>query len=185
MSCVVYLAATPTTPGQGSRDAHALLNRLYPTVAHAPFPGLVLGPRGKPDFAAGPWHCSISHTRQLALCALALCPLGLDAEPQDRRVNSHLPRKVLSLEELAAWEASDTPDLCFLRLWTLKEAYGKYTGRGLEGYPTNWNFRVDYPQAYLEGSLLSFRLLCHLNHIIALCTPEPCSLQLVNCPVIL
>lgn len=180
MPPIVYLAAAPTTAGHGSVDAHALLGRLYHAVTGEPQPGLVLGQRGKPDFASGPWHCSISHTRSLALCALGACPLGLDAEPLSRRVSPRLPRKVLSPQELAAWETSEDPDGFFLSLWTLKESYVKYTGRGLEGYPADLSFHLHFPEATLTGSPLSFRLLHHSDHVIALCTPMPCTLQLMH-----
>lgn len=67
-------------------------------------------------------YLSISHSRGLAACAVADCPVGLDVElvrPAPRRVWEHL-----SPEERVY--AAD--DAAFSRLWTAKEALLKCRG---------------------------------------------------------
>lgn len=167
----IHIACAPSTPGCGSRDAHALLTALYRSVTGQIMPPLSREERGKPFWADSPWHCSITHTRKAAFCALAPFPIGLDAEPIDRAVNPKLPRKVLSPRELAAWQHAENQSETFLTLWTLKESYVKYTGRGLSGYPSDLSFRVSHGAAELDGSGLTFRFIQTHGHILALCAP--------------
>ena len=168
---MVWLAAAPTRPGQGSADARGLLAALYRRHTGQGMPTLARQPGGKPYFAQGPWHCGISHTREMVFCALAAWPVGLDAEPLNRRVNPNLAKKVLSPQEFAQWQASPAPGELLLTYWTLKEAAVKYSGQGLAGYPNHLSFALDYPQARLAGSGLRFSLWRWQGHAIALCAP--------------
>lgn len=166
-----YLASCETAPGKGHEDAHKLLAKLYFAVAGTPMPPLCTEDRGKPHWEDGPWHLSISHTRRRAFCLLADCPVGLDAEPLDRKVSASLAEKVLSPEEQTLWADSENDPEVFLTLWTLKEATVKYTGEGLRGYPNNLNFRLDPPM--LVGSDLHFHVLQAEDHVISLCASDP------------
>ena len=71
--------------------------------------------------------------------------VGVDVEPVDRVVSPDLTQAVLSKPE-AAWlgalEKADQP-LAFTRLWTLKEAFIKATGRGLEHDLQAFSFNLD------------------------------------------
>lgn len=166
-----YLASCETTPGKGHEAAHKLLGKLYYAVTDTPMPPLCTEDRGKPHWEDGPWHLSISHTRSRAFCLLADCPVGLDAEPLDRKVSAGLPEKVLSPEEHLLWLHSGNDPKVFLTLWTLKEATVKFTGDGLRGYPTNLSFRLDPPM--LVGSDLHFHVLQAEGHVISLCASDP------------
>lgn len=77
---------------------------------------------GKPYFAeAGAPHFSLSHTRELAVCAIGDTPIGVDAERCDRRISPALCNRFLS-----ACAAKDA----ILR-WTERESFGKLTGEGV------------------------------------------------------
>lgn len=165
------LAAAKIQPGQGSAAARALLAALYRQHTGGQMPPLARQPGGKPYFAWGPWHCGISHTREMVFCALAPCPVGLDAEPLNRRVNLHLAQKVLSPQEFARWQGSPAQGELLLTYWTLKEAAVKYSGQGLAGYPSGLSFALDFPRATLAGSALDFSLWRWQGHAIALCAP--------------
>ncbi|WP_053073609.1 4'-phosphopantetheinyl transferase family protein [Chromobacterium violaceum] len=81
------------------------------------------------------WFPAISHTDGRAACALAKRPVGLDLET---------PRPHRSIKEISEWlfspseqealrlETARLPSL-FLRMWTLREAWLKQRGRGLDG----------------------------------------------------
>ncbi|MBQ4333214.1 MAG: 4'-phosphopantetheinyl transferase superfamily protein [Clostridia bacterium] len=92
-------------------------------------PALTYGENGKPYLAdsSGP-HFSISHTDVWVFCAVSGHEIGLDAQTR-RRVCPRLAARSLSPEELS-WARQDI-ELHFARLWTMKEAYLKYTGTGL------------------------------------------------------
>ncbi|WP_114946860.1 4'-phosphopantetheinyl transferase family protein [Microvirga calopogonii] len=79
-------------------------------------------------------HFSLSHTDGLVAVATSPDgPVGIDVEPTDREAPLGVAATVFTREELD-WLAdcgySERNDR-FFRLWTLKEAYVKATGRGL------------------------------------------------------
>ena len=84
------------------------------------------GVHGKPEVDGGP-RFSLSHCDDLALVAVADVEVGVDVEPDARRVDA-VPR-VLTPAELASVAAGDRRGL--LRLWCRKEALAKARGTGL------------------------------------------------------
>ncbi len=93
---------------------------------------------GKPCFAAGELHFSISHGGQLAACALAERPIGIDVERVGRFsggqalcTGRRIAGKAFSHEERRALEESEHPAELFAQIWTRKEACAKAVGLGL------------------------------------------------------
>lgn len=86
---------------------------------------------GKPYFPGCPQvHFNCSHSGDLALCALSDAPVGVDLElVRPRRPG--LPRFCLAPEELEWYEARGSRWEDFYILWTRREAWCKYTGKGL------------------------------------------------------
>lgn len=95
-------------------------------------------------FAAGPWgkpvvadrdgpHFNLSHAEGLVACALSPdVPVGIDVEPADRRAPIDVATRFSPDER--SWlldlpESERQPG--FFRLWTMKEAVVKATGRGM------------------------------------------------------
>lgn len=154
------------------RDPHTAVRQelaaLYNAVTGEDMPPLVREPGGKPRFAAGELHCSLTHTGKAAFCALSDRPLGLDAEPLDRSVSPALASKILFPEELLQYQRASDPARRLLTFWVLKEAYIKYTGRGLAGLMETGPFSLD-PLLGPQG--LHFTLLAREGHLIALCSP--------------
>lgn len=90
---------------------------------------------GKPSVAGGTGpHFNISHSHGRVACAVSHgVAVGVDVEPIGRVVTPDLIRAALSPPE-ADWLARQRPadqSTAFFRLWTLKEAFIKATGRGL------------------------------------------------------
>ena len=133
--------------GRSGHDVgRALLAQLYREATGEDLPPIAITPRGKPYFPDRPWHFSISHTRHHAFCALAKCPVGIDAEEMDRHINPKLAEKVLSPAEKLRFDRYEDKNNAFLRLWVLKEASAKLTGEGLNGYPNHTDFSPDDPR---------------------------------------
>lgn len=105
--------------------------------------------RGKPYFADGGPHFSISHTKSHVFCVLSDYPVGIDAERLDRDIDPRLAQKILSCGELARFEQARDKRLALLRLWVLKEAQAKATGEGLRGYPNKTDFSPDDPRVQI------------------------------------
>ena len=80
-------------------------------------------PGGKPYLPAHPaLHFSLSHAGEFAVCAISDRQVGVDIE-QERPFREAMQQRCFREAERAA--------ALPLRLWVLKESYGKMTGRGL------------------------------------------------------
>ena len=120
-------------------------------------------PGGKPWFPDAPEHqFSLSHSGELALCALADGPVGADIEVIRLR-SAGLPEYVFREEEQARWRALGGDWPAFYILWTERESIVKYTGEGLK----SWR-RAVLP----EGCVLSN--LSGPNWRGAVCAREKC-----------
>jgi 4'-phosphopantetheinyl transferase len=108
-------------------------------VAPAAF-GFAAGAHGKPqarlDGRRAEVAFNLSHTDGMVGVAVALAPglaLGFDLESLARRVPLALARRYFTAAEATWLDGLPGPERTagFLRLWTLKEAFIKATGKGL------------------------------------------------------
>ena len=141
-------------PGQGHEAGRQLLERMYRAHTGKEMPPISVSDRGKPYFAQGAVHFSISHTSKHVFCALSETPIGIDAEEADRAIDLRLAEKILSPMEQAQYAAAPDKHLALLTFWVLKEAHAKYTGQGLRGYPNRTQFRLDDPRVQQIDSCL-------------------------------
>ncbi|MCR4812609.1 MAG: 4'-phosphopantetheinyl transferase superfamily protein [Bacteroidales bacterium] len=86
---------------------------------------------GKPYMKNYPeMHFNLSHCRRYVAVAIHSSPVGVDIECR-RKVSQSLIKRVCNESERLSIAVSQDPDMEFLRLWTRKEAYLKYTGTGI------------------------------------------------------
>ena len=124
----------------GHEVGRQLLRQLYEEETGGELPEIRIANRGKPYFADSSLHFSISHTKHHAFCVLSSCPVGIDAEEKDRKINLRLAEKILSDSERVRFDAAEDKRDTLLRLWVLKEAAGKLTGDGINRYPNHTDF---------------------------------------------
>lgn len=115
-----------------------LLRVLYRAETGEDIPEIARTATGKPYFVDAPWHFSISHTKNHAFCALSRENLGMDAEEIGRKVRESFMTGFLSEGERQ--RLGEDPEDAALRLWVLKEALAKQTGRGIG----NWLKTTDF-----------------------------------------
>ena len=94
-----------------------------------------ISPSGKPYLKNYPdVHFNISHCNGLVACVFSKYPVGIDAELPSH-FEKFLIKKVLSSEEKYFFYKTAITDKLqtqlFFRFWTLKEAYVKKTGTGI------------------------------------------------------
>lgn len=90
------------------------------------------GAHGKPMIADFPKHFNLSHSGDYVVCAVSDGEVGVD-------IQKWVPFKERTAERFFApeeWKLLQTLPMeqrteMFYRLWTRKEAYGKYTGLGI------------------------------------------------------
>lgn len=151
---MLALRCVPISPGEGHGTGRALLRELVEKLTCEPMPEILVTDRGKPYFAQGGLHFSISHTKRHVFCALSDRPIGIDAEELDRNISLNLAQKILSPTELSQYEAAPDKRLALLTFWVLKEAQAKCDGVGLQGYPNHTSFSLDDPRVtQLDGCL--------------------------------
>ena len=134
----VFLLSEALNGRSGHDVGRELLARLYLQATDRELPPIAITPQGKPYFPDGQWHFSISHTKKFAFCVLSQRNVGLDAEEKGRPVSSTMLEKFLSDNEKA--RLGDDRQDTFLRLWVLKEAQAKLTGRGMGNWMKNTDF---------------------------------------------
>lgn len=118
-----------------SAAAGLLLARYARQLGFDRFPALREGAYGKPYFPdASQALFSLSHSGGYAALAMSSLPVGVDIqEIRPERVPAAM-RFLTDYEQaqLAALPPAEQVQ-AFFRLWTVKESYGKMTGRGLLG----------------------------------------------------
>lgn len=107
---------------------------------------------GKPSIAADmppetrALHFNLAHTQGLVIMAVSrLAHLGVDVERITDQVPMDVARRYFTAREMAAMEALPEADRArrFQRLWTLKEAYLKAVGSGIQGGLDSMTFDCD------------------------------------------
>jgi len=85
---------------------------------------------GKPYLRHHPVYFNVSHSGDYVALAISENNVGVDIEKL--RLNKmRVARRFFSDTEINRLQASEIPDQDFTRLWSLKEAYLKYSGSGL------------------------------------------------------
>ncbi len=96
-------------------------------------PDMVYGVHGKPSFARHPEiFFSLSHCRSGAMCVVSRGNVGCDIESANRKVSEAVMSRCFNSRETRAVHASSNPSLEFARIWTRKEAVGKFLGCGID-----------------------------------------------------
>ena len=133
---------------------------------------------GKPRLTDYPdIHFNITHCPGLVACAFYSGPIGVDAE-----LPGYFPpiliKRALSESEKAILTANGTtPELeqeWFYRLWTLKEAYVKKTGQGVDTDLTAFSFSFQSRGENMEVTCSDASVSCcqfrlEQGHILSIC----------------
>jgi 4'-phosphopantetheinyl transferase len=153
---------------------------------------------GRPNASGTPegWRLSLSHSQGLSACATrADSPIGLDLEPCQRHAQWQKVVKRWFSPVEQEWLFREDDSNTFLKVWTLKEAWLKATGRGIAGnlqtLEVRKNFEIygDQPEqdwqaacCYIEGYLVSvvFRGSRPVWPEITLLEPPPHDFSLVD-----
>lgn len=143
----------------GKNEKAALLSLSALSLLHrAGVDGtLAYDANGRPYFEERICDFSITHTQNHVFCAIIegeeSMRIGIDAEDLGRPDFSNLDEMAarwFSESEQKAFLASPTKET-FLRIWTRKEAYSKYTGEGLRALS-----KIDTEALAKEGNIQFF-----------------------------
>lgn len=151
--------------GQGFGNRHErehaagemlLAHALSEEYGISPLPRVSRGENGKPYFSEyRNIYFNISHSGDMAVCALGGMELGVDIERM-RAVKEGMIRRVLTGREREWLTRSADKEEAFIRLWTLKESYVKATGEGLRVHPDAVEFVMPEKQGEIRCSREGF-----------------------------
>ena len=108
--------------------------------------------KGKPYLEGNPVYFNVSHSGLLWLCMVVEAPCGIDIQQE----------KDCGYEKISARHFNETEQQYigkeglpgFFRLWTMREAYGKYTGQGFYGEMPSFIDRDGKPVKEAEGAFI-------------------------------
>lgn len=126
-------------------------------------------------------HFNMSHCKKGVACAMSLAPVGIDIEEIPEKINLSLAEYVFNETEMDMLHrgvytdihgsSSLSPEEIFTKLWTMKEALVKMTGRGLTGKEQlrplldDWR-RGDAPYHFITIPAVS------KGYIVTVCTTD-------------
>lgn len=142
------------------------------------------GPAGKPFLPDHPEiFFNITHSAGLVACAFHSDPVGIDAEPAGYFPEVLIGKALTEGEKNLLLSCSHDESLrqeCFWRLWTLKEAYVKMSGIGVDTDLKAFSFAFDPLATPDTGTpakidcsdpeVSCFQIIIRSGHVISLCT---------------
>jgi 4'-phosphopantetheinyl transferase len=181
--------------------AHWLIRQALASVDGLPPADwrFVVEKHGKPviDSALNRPHLgfNLSHTRGFVACAVSLgITVGIDVEALTRAtIESDIAERFFSPSERSIFRgmSPDQQPYTFLRFWTLKEAFIKATGDGLNRALESFSFSLDPVSISFDSEDADdpsiwkfFELRPTPRHLLALALrhPEPWPLKISTCP---
>ena len=179
-----WLSAWDACHKVGKNEKAALLSLSALSLLHrAGADGtLAYDGNGRPYFQEHTCDFSITHTQNHVFCALTdgedgSVRIGIDAEDLDRPDLSNcdeMAARWFGENEQKVFFASPTKET-FLRIWTRKEAYAKYTGEGLRALS-----KIDTVALENEGHIRFFD--CQIGTIlVSVCAPRDTALKQEVC----
>ncbi len=120
---------------------------------------------GKPYLKDYPnTHYNISHTKGAIVCAISDEPVGIDIEGVKKFNKRIAERFFTKSEQDYIFSKKENRDERFAEIWTMKEAYVKWTGNGMV-IPFE-SFDV------IDGIIPSLKVLKMKDYVISVCTPK-------------
>lgn len=126
------------------------------------------GENGKPFLKAESLYFNLSHSDGFVCCALGEREVGLDAE-KIKPVKESLINKVLAENERKTLKEKDGD---FIRFWTLKESFLKYSGSGITPEIYGLDFSEFSEEEDFEINSLFYTVKKTDGYYVSVCSEE-------------
>lgn len=132
---------------------------------------------GKPYIKGSEIHFNLSHSDDIVLCAFGDEKVGCDVE-HIKAYNEKIAHRFFTEKEQMRLNESCNKALDFTKLWTLKESILKYSGEGMSGGLSSYDFSgcLDSESFDLYGC--HFESRTYAGFVISICCKEKRILQL-------
>ena len=161
----------------GARLLHILFRQRYPTAGRA-F-ALSANAHGKPFLPEYPdFHFNITHSVRTVACAVDDAPIGIDVE-ELRPVNLKIAGRFFTPAEQAFILAHPAAEqqAAFYHIWTRKESYLKWLGKGLSFPLSSFDVHEHPPEGiYFHALGADAASVCHVCSI----SPAPPPVTLLS-----
>ena len=139
---------------RNSIEAYALLDEMLFSITSIKKAVLRRGENGKPCIENENISFNVTHTDGAVACILDTDgrDVGIDAETIGRD-GQRIIERFFDENAKDKYDRSDDKALAFAQIWTKKEAYAKFTGKGLSDYSTNYPFTCKFT-AIRDGNIL-------------------------------
>ena len=119
-------------------------------------------------------HFNISHCKGLAVCGFSGKNIGVDAE-LIREFRPNVMKRVFSSYEQEEILSSQKQNEDFFRIWTLKEALGKYFGTGIFSDLSGYTFLLknEYPVCEDMNDVIFTQKILKNKWVISVCAHDP------------
>jgi len=126
----IRIFETPLSRSEQSVFAYELLDYALKSEFGVKRGEIIRGEHGKPYFRDSDIYFSYSHCKTAVACVVSKSEVGVDIE-RIREVSPAVIRRVCCDNELGIIKTAED----FIKIWTMKEAYAKFTGKGFaEGF---------------------------------------------------
>ncbi len=175
----------PTVPKEKSRQEKRMsrallrfvLSRRLPKQKNEPLEELLCrGEHGKPFLKGDPFYFNLSHSGGIIVCAAEDTPVGVDVEKL-RPFSERLMRRICTPGERTLVEGLKDRDKALTQLWTMKESYMKYTGKGFAQGILSTEFAALGKHSRLCSKDAFFVSREFLGAFLTLCTKTPVALS--------
>lgn len=128
-------------------------------------PKIKIKGNGKPYFEGTDIYFSISHSKNTAAVAVSLSEVGIDIERLDKsRDYLNLAERYFTEEEYEIIKENSDIKEAFIKYWTAKEAYIKYTGEGFKKGVNYFEVVFNGDSAFYEGNDMPFLYTVKINN---------------------
>lgn len=133
---------------------------------------IITAEKGKPYLCGNKCFFSISHCDGLCCCIVNPCECGIDCE-KIRNYRTNVVRRVLTETEKNWFDRleANMKNRFFFILWTLKEAFGKYTGNGIADMK-NVSFSIDNGVLSSDMPELDFFVYELDGYVLSICVKK-------------
>jgi len=97
------------------------------------------------------FHFNISHSGNWVVCAVDKKPIGIDIEETSTCIDLSISENFFSNKEHADLLLSNDPYDYFFTLWSLKESYIKFLGKGLSHPLNTFSMKLNNSKIYIES----------------------------------
>ena len=101
--------------------------------------------KGKPSFTRIPLEFSISHSGNIWVCAMGQCRVGIDVQVEKTARTLEIAERFFTKEESDF--VSVNGSAAFFQIWSMKEAFVKFTGEGI-------SYGFDKFSVVIDGKLI-------------------------------